>query len=150
MPAHPVALEQLHAGDFAPDQVGFRRDHGLCKELHPGFIAEQVRHAVAIRQQARRDEAQVDDPPKREDRRQGRHFENRERLQPLRPRDPIDQQVRRGPDQRQTPAQDRGIAQRDQKAGSRAVQRLGDLHENGDHHDDDGRVVHHRRGPRRR
>jgi hypothetical protein len=61
-------------------------------------------------------------------------------------RDAVHQQVGRGADQGQRAAHDRGIAQRDQVFRRHLPGDARDLHEDRDHDDDDGRVVHEGRG----
>jgi hypothetical protein len=73
-------------------------------------------------------------------------LEDPERLEPLRARHPVDEKIRGRPDQRHRAAEDRGIAERDQKLGWRKAELLRDLDEDGDHDDDHGGVVHDRRG----
>ncbi len=142
---HALAPEQLHAQDLAPDQVAFGGDHRLGEKLHLRLVAEQVGHADPVGQKPRGDEPQIDHPVGNQRQPQRGHLENAERRLPMGAGHTVDQQVRRGADQRQRAAQYRGIAERDQQLACRYVQGAGNLDEDRDHHHDHRRVRHPRR-----
>ncbi len=112
---HAFAFEQLHAGDFAANQVAFGRDHGLGKELFARPVRQQVCHAVTFGQDARGDEIQIHHTPGDQDQTQGGDFENREWFHAVGACHTIDQQVGRSADQGQRTTQNGRIGQRDQQ-----------------------------------
>ena len=112
---HTFTFEKLHSQHLAPDQVAVGGDHGLGKKLHLGPVRQHARHAGAVGQEIATKEPEIKHAPGDQNNRQRGNFKDRKRLQPLRAGDAIDQQVGRGPDQRERATQDGSITEWDQQ-----------------------------------
>ncbi len=144
--AGAFAPEYLHLADRFADQFAVLGHRDLGEKLFLRTARQKRGHAGAVRQQARGHEAQVERAPDDQEHRERCDLEDREWLQPARARDAIDQKVGRGADQRQGSAQDCGIGKRDQQFAGGKPELFRKLHEDRDHHQNHGRVIHEGRG----